>query len=213
MKIITLPVGQMKTNCHILYDAQKNATIIDPGADAEYIQNTISRLELKPFVIIATHGHFDHVGAVNDLKFNFKIPFTIHKLDKPLLGRARASSIRFTGFDPGPTPLVDFYLNKELEPEIKKFPLRFLHTPGHTPGSICLWLDKTSNIFVGDLIFAGGAVGRTDFSYSNEEDLYKSIKRIGDIVKDNFVFYSGHGEMDTFGNFKKDLKKANPLTQ
>lgn len=205
MKILKLEVGQMKSNCYLVYDPSGNTVIIDPGGDAEYIQSTISRLELKPHIIIATHGHFDHVGAVNDLKFNLKIPFTIHESDTALLKRARDSSVRYTGFDPGPTPLVDFYLSRESKLEIENFSLRFLHTPGHTPGSICLWLDGSDEIFVGDLIFAGGGVGRTDFSYSDEKELFKSIKKVDSVVKDNFVFFSGHGETSTFGEFKKNF--------
>lgn len=153
-----LVVGQMATNCYLIEDM-----IIDPGDDAEYI---MSRLTKKPKMIVATHGHFDHIMASYALQLAYNIPFYIHEEDTFLLSRMRSSARHFLGImdvDPPPKPT-----------KISNLP--FIHTPGHTPGSICLSIGNV--LFVGDTIFADGSIGRTDFSYSSKKDLDNSIKKI-----------------------------------
>lgn len=173
-----LVVGTMATNCYIMGDM-----IIDPGDDAEYIMSHVKR---KPKMIVATHGHFDHIMAAYALQLAYNIPFYIHKEDIFLLSRMQSSAKHYLGLrevDPPPKPADTF-----------DFP--FLHTPGHTPGSICLKFGDA--LLVGDTIFADGAVGRTDFSYSNKNDLDNSIKNILSFPKETKLL-SGHGESITIG--------------
>lgn len=171
--IKTLIVGSMATNCYIVNDE----IIIDPGDDAEYI---MSHLTKKPSMIVATHGHFDHIMAAYALQLAYNIPFYIHEDDIFLLSRMQSSARHFLGLkdvDPPPTPS-----------KIKTPP--FIHTPGHTPGSICLKFSDT--LIVGDTMFAGGGVGRTDFSYSDPRKLSISIKKIRSFPKNTRVL-PGHG--------------------
>lgn len=179
MTIETLVVGQMATNCYIV-----DGIIIDPGDDAEYI---MSHLKTKPTMIVATHGHFDHIMAAYALQLAYNIPFYIHKKDMFLLPRMQSSARHFLGIndvDPPPTPT-----------EIQEIP--FIHTPGHTPGSICLPVGDV--LFVGDTIFAGGVVGRTDFSYSDPKKLNTSIKKILSFPPKTHLF-PGHGEATRLDN-------------
>jgi glyoxylase-like metal-dependent hydrolase (beta-lactamase superfamily II) len=118
------------------------------------------------------------------------------KKDEILLKWMRKSCKFFTGFDPGPPPEIDKYLNKSLEIGDLKFEI--IETPGHSPGSISLYSNKLGVVFVGDVIFAGGGVGRTDFKYSNRKDLEKSIKKLFKLPK-NTIVYSGHGAETTIG--------------
>ena len=171
--------------------------IIDPGDDAEYIYNTINTLNLQPQAILATHGHFDHLGAVNELKLAFKIPFCMHQKDEVLLQWFRKSTLHFTKVDPGPAPIIDKYLGT------KYLKFKIILTPGHTPGSVCLYSPKNKIIFVGDLIFKGGGVGRWDFPYADKKLLEKSVQRICKLPDETLV-YPGHGEPTTIGEFKKD---------
>lgn len=190
MEIRTLQVGSLQTNCYIVFDAL-NALIIDPGDDAEYIVNTIKDLGVSPKMIIATHAHFDHILAVNELKLAFKIPFVMNKKDEVLLSWFRKSTIHFTGYDPGPNPTVDRYLDREFT--IHNLQFTILHTPGHTPGGVCLSNEQEKIVFVGDNIFANGETGRWDFPYSNKEDLLESVKKIRRKFK-GFTALPGHGD-------------------
>lgn len=172
----------MATNCYIV-----DGVIIDPGDDAEYI---MSHVTAKPRMIVATHGHFDHIMAAYALQLAYNIPFYIHKDDIFLLSQMQSSARHFLGLpqvDPPPKPS-----------EMKDIP--FIHTPGHTPGSICMKFGDS--LLVGDTIFADGAVGRTDFSYSDPEALEDSIKRILS-YSPKTVIYPGHGEETAVQKEKK----------
>lgn len=181
-----LVVGVMATNCYLIDDM-----IIDPGDDAEYI---MSHIDEKPTKIVATHGHFDHIMSAFALQQAYNIPFYIHPDDIFLLQNMRSSAMHFLGLKdvdpaPNPTPIEN---------------IRFIHTPGHTPGSICLEFED--GIIVGDTIFAGGAVGRTDFSYSSKKDLESSIERILSYSKHTKLF-PGHGESVTIDVWKSQYKR------
>jgi glyoxylase-like metal-dependent hydrolase (beta-lactamase superfamily II) len=168
----------MATNCYIA-----GGMIVDPGDDAEYI---ISHLTVKPTMIVATHGHFDHIMAAYALQRAYNIPFYIHEDDIFLLGRMQSSAKHFLGLkevDPPPVPS-----------KIKDLP--FIHTPGHTPGSVCLYFKEDNVLFSGDTIFAGGAVGRTDFSYSDKTALTRSVQIILSLPQDTRIL-PGHGEQTT----------------
>jgi len=176
MSIETLVVGSMATNCYIVDDI-----IVDPGDDAEYI---ISHITQKPSMIVATHGHFDHIMAAYALQLTYNIPFYIHPDDIFLLATMQSSAKHFLGL-------------KEVDPPPVPTPLQglsFFHTPGHTPGSICLQFSDV--LIVGDSIFADGGVGRTDFSYSKPLKLADSIDRILSYPPDTRLL-PGHGKETT----------------
>ena len=196
-KLKKLQVGQLKTNCYLFAGA-----IIDPGDDFDYIYQTILDLDFQPKTIIATHGHFDHLLAVNELKSAFNIPFYLPKKDEVMLAWYRKSCKYYLGFDPGLPPQVDKFLTLQ-GPSLHG--TEVIPTPGHTPGGICLYSQKDNVLFSGDTIFAGGAVGRTDFPYCNRQDLEKSIKNLLKLP-DETIVYPGHGEETTIGGFKQLYK-------
>lgn len=189
MEVVRLVVGSLQTNCYLAYDlASKKTLIIDPGDDAEYIIRKINDLQLKPIYIIATHGHFDHVLAVTELKLCYNIPFLMHQADLAILRRVQSSSHYFTGHQADPSPRPDKFLKEGMKIKFGRSQLEVWHTPGHTPGGVCLYFPGI--IFSGDIIFANG-VGRTDFSYSSKTDLNKSITRILKLPPQTTV-YPGH---------------------
>lgn len=192
MNIKRLALGQMQSNCYLVWDSQKNAIIIDPGDDADFIAQNINEQELTPQAILATHGHFDHVMAAFTLKLIYQIPFYMHKADEFILARMTESAQYFLNFDPGPSPEVDIYLKDKSILKIENYELKILHTPGHTPGSVCFYFEKERSMFTGDLIFAGGGLGRADFKYSDKRELVKSINKIKK-MPNNTVIYPGHG--------------------
>ncbi len=198
-------VGSLKSNCYLVIDKNnQECLIIDPGDDADYIMRIIADEELKPTKIIATHGHFDHILAVTELKLAYNIPFLMHKKDEFLLDRMQSSAKMFTGFDSGPSPKVNQYLTGVTPVTIGENRFRIIETPGHSPGSVCLY-DKMKNIlFAGDLVFAGGGVGRTDFPYCSQKDLESSIAKLLKLPENTRV-YCGHGESTSIGEIKSHL--------
>src|SRR3990172_10555432 len=192
LRIKRLPVGQLKTNCYLVIEDDK-CVIIDPGDDADYIKRIIADEGVDPIKIIATHGHYDHILAASELKLAYKIPFIMHKKDEFLLARMSTSAKKFTGITSGPPPKVDEYPSINDNLTINHQSLNILHTPGHTPGSITLYCEEEYFAFVGDLIFAGGTVGRTDFAYSGTFDLKQSVAKILKLPPKTKV-YPGHGD-------------------
>jgi len=198
--IHTLTVGVMATNCYVLSDPKSHeGIIVDPGEDAEYIADTLMRLKILPTMIIATHGHFDHILAAFFLQHTFGIPCLIDPEDNFLVRRMQESATHFLGLgsvDPPPTvtPLPDAVA-------VGGETIRIHKIPGHTPGSVCLEVEP-STLLVGDTIFEGGNVGRTDHSYGSREDLVKSIGYIL-AFPDRTVLLAGHGKATTVGSEKR----------
>lgn len=194
----------MKSNCYLVYQPKTfHAFIIDPGDDDEYIIGKISQLNLKPKLILMTHGHFDHLMAAYALQTHYKIPVRLHKNDTFLVQQMSSSAKHFLGFDPGPPPVLDQNYLKTETLKLAGITFDIIESPGHTPGSICLYSQKNHCLFSGDLIFTRGGLGRYDFSYSDKNQLLSSVQRILKLPLETIV-YPGHG--DSFSLKKeKDL--------
>ncbi|MBU1327223.1 MBL fold metallo-hydrolase [Patescibacteria group bacterium] len=199
--VTRLVVGQLATNCYIYCDAvRKVSCIIDPGDAPEYISECVESLGVKPLFIIATHGHFDHILAAYALSNMYAIPFIMHKDDGFLLRRARQSAIHYLGIKHvDPSPSVSRVLRAGEALSVGEGTLHVLHTPGHTPGSISLYDQNQGILFTGDVLFKGGAVGRTDFAYGDSEELNNSVTILLGLPA-NTLLYSGHGDPSTVGD-------------
>ena len=197
LMIKTLIVGNMFTNCYIVYDKMKGkAFIIDPGAEADNIKKYLDSNKLNVEFIIHTHGHIDHIIA----DAQFEIPIYIHKLDREYLLN---SEFNLSSFLDSPFKLANKdirALNDGDKVEFIDSTLKIIHTPGHTPGGICILLNKA--LFSGDTLFAEG-IGRTDFPGASHELLVDSIKEKLLKLPDDVVVYPGHGEPTTIGREKK----------
>lgn len=193
MYIKTIVVGMLEANCYIVGDdASREVFIIDPGGDYEKIKKIIDSDLLKPQAIINTHGHGDHIASDGD----FDLPIWIHRLDaeflqSPSKNLSAGYGILFK------TRSASRLLEDGDILSIGKCSLEVIHTPGHTPGSICLKGDGV--IFTGDTLFCDG-IGRTDFSYGSEEDIIRSIKEKLLTLDDNCLIYPGHGPGSTIGH-------------
>ena len=191
MKIEQVVVGQLQTNCYLVWNEESlEAVIIDPGDDADYIIRRINDFNLSPQFILATHGHFDHVLGVMELKLAFNIPFLIHQKDLFLIKRAGKTAKFFTGKEEEPFLPPDKFIKEGDKIRFGKESLKAIETPGHTPGSVSFY--SPGFLFSGDLIFAEG-VGRTDFTYSSKQELESSIKKILKLSS-HTIIYPGHGE-------------------
>jgi len=197
-------VGSLATNCYLVYDEESgDCVIIDPGADGETIIRRVEEMGLHPLSLINTHGHVDHVGANRDLKDRYDVPLCIHAADKPILGNILNSALGlFVGARRSPEP--DRLLAEGDEILFGSCRLEVIHTPGHSPGSICLYGEDT--LFAGDLLFFGG-VGRTDLPGGSWEDLENSIRNKIYLLPDETRILPGHGPSTTVSQ----EKRSNPF--
>ena len=200
MKIDTIVVGALQVNCFIVYDEDSHdAIVVDPGDEAEKIIRLIEDRKLKVSRIVCTHGHFDHVGAVTRLKEKTGAAVMLHKGDLDIYMRADKQGALW-GFHIEQPPAPDMFMVEGDEVAVGRFRLKVLHTPGHSPGGICLYGEGV--ILTGDTIFAG-SVGRTDFPGGSLTELKRSFARIIALPPETRIF-SGHGPLTTVKNEKED---------
>ncbi len=204
MILKALIVGPLETNCYILGDEKsKEAIVIDPGGDFEEIEKQVKELNLKVKYIILTHGHFDHTGALAQLKKATGGEVLIHEKDASMLSPSDQTQpfLMESGADPCP---ADGILKEGDKIQFGRYSLEVLSTPGHTPGGISLLTDKM--IFVGDSLFCG-SIGRTDLPGGSFEQLIDSIKNKLLTKGDDYLIYPGHGPASTVG----EEKRSNPF--
>ena len=201
-KILT---GDLDVNTYIYKYDDENAVIIDPGSDSDKIISRVDYLGFNVTGILLTHGHFDHVGAVKDVKEHYATKVYIHRDDATYLGPegSQRHLEMFESMGPGSQRYFDMYYTENDKADViltdgqilDEFGLTILHTPGHSPGSICLYSEENSILFSGDTLFKSG-LGRTDFVGGDYETLIKSINRILKLPEDTVV-YPGHGSYTT----------------
>jgi glyoxylase-like metal-dependent hydrolase (beta-lactamase superfamily II) len=213
MKIDRLVLGEFETNSYILRSSEKatECLIIDTGLDVRPLLEFLDENKINPVAVILTHGHIDHIAGVEELRARYPaIKVYIHKLDAESL----TDSVNNLSFmvDSTSSPQAGGTFSTEEadhlvdEPDIIEeagMPLRVIHTPGHTPGGICLYSQKEGIIFAGDTLFAD-SVGRTDFPGGDMRRLIEGIKEKLLKLPDETVVFPGHGEQTTIGREKKN---------
>ncbi len=196
IKIITIPVGPLKANCHIVYsDELKKVLVIDPGGDFSMIDSKIKSLNKSGGAVLLTHAHFDHIMATSEfINAGFKV--YMHKNDIPLL-EGDGNLAKYMGLK-----LSKFIVDNQLIGgffDICGFKVEVIETPGHTAGSVCYKIEN--NLFSGDTIFKE-SFGRFDFPSGDLNALIISIKKLF-ALKEKLVIYSGHGEITTLDEERK----------
>ncbi len=203
MKVDRLVLGEFETNCYIARsdDAATDCLIIDTGLDVQALPAFLERHKLTPAAVILTHGHIDHIAGVDALRARFaSLAVYIHKLDAELLTDSVGNLSFMTGSDFS-TDQADYLVDEPDVIDQADIKLRVIHTPGHTPGGICLYAEQDGVVFVGDTLFAD-SVGRTDFPGGNMRQLIEGIKQKLLILPDDTVVYPGHGPETTIGREK-----------
>ncbi|MDR1993036.1 MAG: MBL fold metallo-hydrolase [Nitrososphaerota archaeon] len=197
MLIETFSVGMLSTNCYLASCSDtKEAVIIDPGLEsfpeAKLITDYIKATGLKIKYILNTHGHSDHIKGNGVLQQNYLVPICIHSQDLCFL----------TGMNIANAP-ANVALEEGRLVTFGDETLKVLHTPGHTPGSICLI--GAHVVFTGDTLFAGG-IGRTDFPEGSLSDMTRSLRKV-EALPDSLKVYPGHGETSVIS----EEKRVNPF--
>ena len=192
MLIFTLPLGAYQTNTYIVAGDDR-CVIIDPGYEPETIAAFLQKNNLSADAIFLTHGHFDHVGGVKGLAQLLNCPVYIHEAELSMPEAMTAGPLCYTH---------TYGEGDRIEKAGLSF--RVLHTPGHTPGSVCLIAD--SAMFSGDTLFAGSC-GRTDLPGGDWATIRRSLNRLAQM--DDLAVYPGHGESTTLAV----EKRYNPYMQ
>lgn len=204
MKIDSIMVGPIMTNCYLLQDEKaKVCALIDPGDDAKQVEMLVDNSGCTLQYILLTHGHFDHWGAVRPLLEKYDVPVYIHKAD--VTDRV-GGDLLFQRLD----EQHQRYYDEGDELTLGDMTLRVMHTPGHSKGSICLVVNDV--IFAGDTLFRSSC-GRTDFPGGDYREMLASLARLGR-MEGNYQVYSGHErdtELDAERRFNPYMKQGMTL--
>ncbi len=187
MKIEKLVLGYFAVNCYIV-ELKDLKILIDPGADFKTVQELLISNNIRPDLIINTHGHYDHIGAVPEVVEEYGINFYIDREEEQIVidPEKNCSSI----FGQNTLSLKTYNLISDADKKyFNRFEIEIIKTPGHTPGSIIIKIEK--KLFTGDLLFKG-AIGRTDLPGGNLSDIKSSLLKLKRFDKDLEVF-PGHG--------------------
>jgi glyoxylase-like metal-dependent hydrolase (beta-lactamase superfamily II) len=197
LRVECTPVGRLLSNSYLLYDPEwGEGIIIDAGDDVEEIIRAVEMSDVEVRGIYLTHGHFDHVLAVRDLKEELGCGFYIHENDAMILSRVPLDAKYFLEVDVDQPPEPDGWVFDGQILRVGGHEVKVIHTPGHTPGSVCYLAGEV--IFTGDTLFAG-SIGRTDLPGGSLQDLLNSISVKILSLPDHYAVYPGHGPSSTIG--------------
>ena len=194
MQITKIPTGGYSANCWLLLDEESNAAaVIDPDAGTDLILAALSDAKATLSMILLTHGHFDHISAVDALRDATGAPVLIHAKDAPMLTDAAANASAVF-FGEGQTyRAADGFLKGGDALHLGEKTIAVRHTPGHTPGSVCFVTGDA--LFTGDTLFCD-SIGRTDLPGGSEKQMRESLRRLR-FMPGDYTVYPGHGEITT----------------
>jgi hydroxyacylglutathione hydrolase len=202
-----LPVGMLQCNCSIIGDPEtREALVVDPGDEAARILEVLAKHALTVKAIVSTHAHIDHVGGLRKMQQATGAPVLMHGDDMELYSHLDAQAA-WIGMRPPDPVSVDQLLREGDTLRWGRFEANVLHTPGHTRGSISLYLAagnsddaavQPGKLLAGDTLFAG-SIGRTDLPGGSLEKILRSIHQKLLALPDQTVVYPGHGRITTIG--------------
>jgi len=208
MKVYPLVMGPVQTNCYMISIRDK-AVIIDPVEAPEKLIQYLNKHKLELEAILLTHGHFDHIGAVNDLAGVFNVPIYAHKKEKPYFENPELNLSTMMYQKLVLKPDFDYrYLEDGENFKCIGLDVKVFHVPGHTMGSLCYYFKSEQIIFTGDTLFAH-SIGRTDLIHGNHKQLVQAIKKKLLNLPEATLVYPGHGDCTTIA----DEIKENPYLQ
>jgi glyoxylase-like metal-dependent hydrolase (beta-lactamase superfamily II) len=210
LEIFRKTVGNMGTNCYIMVNHDtEECVIFDPGDEASRLKQDIEQAGFKPKAIILTHGHFDHIGGVKELKDAYGIPLYCSKEEnEQILGKLDGNLSAMFGMPM--TMQADETLRDGEKLEMIGTTLQCISTPGHTIGGMCYYNEELQAVIVGDTLFAG-SVGRTDFPTGNGTQLLNSILEKLYVLPDETKVFPGHMDSSTIGFEKRTNMVVGPV--
>lgn len=204
LKYEQLVLGELETNCYLLWDEEtKETLIIDPADSGEMISEIVELRGLRPRVIGLTHGHFDHCLAAMYLKLIYNIPIAANQKDIDILKRTKKTAGKFLRHENDTLDVNKIEIDLGLIDKIDLGGERveIVRTPGHTPGSVCFYARESGWLFSGDTLFGDGSVGSTEHRYSSKAELQKSIDKLEKLPEETIIL-SGHGGAGVLANLQ-----------
>jgi len=199
----TIPVGPLQCNCTILGDlVSRKAIVVDPGGDSEILLERLVELNLQVERIIHTHAHLDHFLASGKMKEATGAKLALHREDL-FLWDMLEDQCRMFGIPFEPPPPPDQWLENEEEIDLNNLQGKALHTPGHTPGSMCFLFESQKLLIAGDTLFQG-SIGRTDLWGGDFKKIEKSIQEKLYTLDEETSVITGHGESTSIGHEMRD---------
>ncbi len=198
MKVSYKVFGDLDNNCYLLLDETTNkSALIDCTVADDRMRELIGDTDLQ--YILLTHGHFDHIGGVRDIKKEYGCKVVISSVDAPMLSSGKASLAAFCGAEQNDTE-PDITVQDGDDIELGTLKIKVLSTPGHTSGSVCY--------VVGDALFSGDTLfycscGRTDFPTGSSDDMIKSLKKLASL-DGNYKVYTGHNQLSNLDFERKN---------
>jgi len=197
-----LPVGMLQCNCSIFGDeASREALVIDPGDNVQEIEQVLARYGLNVKAIVITHAHIDHVGGAAKLKKSTGAPVWMNAQDSWLYDTLDAQAA-WLALEPPERTAIDVDAREGCRLELNEVAFHVLHTPGHTPGSICLWVPADNKLIAGDTLFRD-SIGRTDLPGGDGRQILRSIHDKLLALPERTVVIPGHGELTTLAREKE----------
>ncbi|MBU5265274.1 MBL fold metallo-hydrolase [Virgibacillus proomii] len=196
MNIETMSLGPLGTNCYVVHGT-KEALIFDPGGEADKVKEFLTKHELTPIAILLTHAHFDHIGAVDELRKAYQIDVYLHEAEASWLEDPQKNGSLLFMQQQVQTEQPDRLLVPK-KMTIGEFSIEVIHTPGHSPGSVSFIFHDDKFVISGDVLFYQG-IGRTDLPGGNYAQLEKSVTTSLYTLDDNYTVFPGHGPKTNIG--------------
>ena len=201
MEIKNVLVSEAYTNCYLVKNEENDeGFIIDPGGSALKISRCVEQMGMTPKAILLTHGHFDHIGAVDELRDRYNIKVYVSEEESKFMQNYNNNLSVFFGESMIVKPDITIHDGEELE--IAGIKMKFILTPGHTPGSGCFYVEDEGVLFSGDTLFCMSR-GRTDFPGGSEREIIDSIRNKLLVLPGETVVLAGHNEQTTIDNEKR----------
>ncbi len=202
MFIKSYELGPLGTNSYLVAcEKCKEAIVVDPVSDGNVLAEAIEENGFKLCSIVNTHDHSDHTAGNLSIKERFNVPIYIHRDDAERLKEPQDAVLNLW-FKGDRSPPADIILEDGDEIKVGDFSLKVIHTPGHTPGGICLLSEEDEVLFSGDTLMAG-SIGRTDLMGGSYKDIILSIKMRLLTLNEGVTVYPGHGGTTTIGHEKR----------
>lgn len=198
MHVYQLTVGPVQEHPYFIVKGNKDTLIIDPGDQTETIEQLIAENQLNPVAILLTHAHFDHIGAVEDIRERYNIDVWQHIIEADWLKDKQTRMPK----------THTHYWDKMGQQSVAGFTFKTAHVPGHSPGSVVYIFEEDGFVVAGDTLFKG-TIGRTDLDHGYKDALITGIKRHLLTLRDEMQVLPGHGEITTIGQ----EKTTNPFLQ